>query len=60
MLAETKSFKMRYRFIYQTLDVYKANTVALKMMMILNFYWYIYKKMQNIAKVETLALTKLE
>ena len=36
VLAKTNSFRMRYEFIDQTLDVHKSNTVALKIMIMSN------------------------
>ena len=44
MLAKVNSFKMRYGFVDRTLDVYKPNAVALKMIIMSNSYWHILEK----------------
>ena len=44
MLAKINSFKMRYGFVNQILDVHKLNAVALKMMMMSNSHWHILEK----------------
>ena len=38
VLAKTNSFRIRYGFVDQTLDIRKSNTVVLKMMMMSNFH----------------------
>lgn len=41
-LAKTNSYKIKYRFVYQTIDICKANAdIALKIMIILNSNWHI-------------------
>lgn len=58
MLAKTNSFRMRYKFINQTLDVCKSNTIVLKIMIISNFFLIYIKKKQNTADIEILASTQ--
>ena len=51
MLSRTKGFKIKYRFVEQTLDVCNANTMVLKMMIMLNSYQYSLKKCKILLKL---------
>lgn len=51
VLAKTNSFRIKYKFVQQTLNVYKANLIALKMIIMSNFYKHILKKYRILLKL---------
>lgn len=59
MLAKTNSFRIKYRFVHQTLDVCKPKTVgSIEDNNDIKLLSAHIRKMQNIADVITLASTK--
>ena len=58
MLVKTNSFRMRYGFVQQTLDVCKTNALMiLKIIIMLNTHLHILEKCNN-TKFETLTNNK--